>query len=342
MMYMIVLGIMKAIVYTRYGSTDVLRLRMRRTPIPGHNDILIKVCAAAVTSADCAFRKGEPAIARLFSGIRKPKKDILGTEFSGTVEKVGKNVMRFKKGAQVYAATGIKLGAHAEYVCMAADDAVAEKPDNMSYEGAAAICEGTLTALPFLREVARIKEGDRVLINGASGSVGTAAVQIAKYFGASVAGVCSTTNVAMVKSLGADIIIDYKKEDFTQQNRTYDIIFDAVGKSSYARCKNVLTKKGVYLTTVLSFAACIHTILGAKSKKRRGVFVATGLRPAHKKREDLVFIKHIVEEGKIKAVIDATYAFSLVHAVQAHKHVEAGHKKGNVLLVMSQGRSLYS
>ena len=262
----------------------------------------------------------------------RPKKTILGSEFAGEIEAVGKDVKRFSEGDQVFAATGAALGAHAEYTCLPEEGALAIKPANMTYEEAAAICEGALAALPFLRDKGKIQSGQKVLINGASGSVGTSAVQLAKYFGAEVTGVCSTANLELVKSLGADKVIDYTQEDFTKTRQTYDIIFDAVGKSSFSRCRGSLKGRGIYLTTVPTLPILLQMLWTSKIGSKRAIITFTGLRPASEKTEDLLFLKELVEGGKLRPVIDRRYP--LEQAAEAYKYVETGHKKGNVVITL--------
>lgn len=318
---------MKAIVCTKYGSPDVLQLQEVGKPTPKDNEVLIRVHAAVVTPSDCAFRKGDPFIIKLMYGLRKPKYSILGVELGGEIEAVGKDVQLFKAGDQVFGMSPNTFGTYAEYICLSEDDTVVIKPTQMTYEDAAGVCDGAPTALTFLRDVAKIKNGQKILINGASGAVGEAAVQLAKYYGAEVTGVCSTTNLELVKSLGADKVIDYTQEDFTQNSETYDIIFDAVGKSSFSRCKGTLTQKGVYLTTVPSFGIVFHLLWTAIIGGKKAKFTAAGLMQS---KENLNFLKELFEAGTLKAVIDKRYP--LEQMAEAHQYVDKGHKKGNVVI----------
>jgi len=318
---------MKAIVYTKFGPPEVLQLKEVENPIPKANEILIRIYSTTVASEDPAMRSS-PGI----NGLKKPRKPILGWYLAGDVEAKGKNVERFSIGDQVYGSAGMRLGTHAEYICLPEDGALAIKPANITYEEAAAIPNGALTALPFLRDNGKIQSGQKVLINGASGSVGCSAVQFAKYYGAEVTGVCSSTNLELVKSLGADHVIDYSDEDFTQCDQTYDIIFDAVGKSSFSRCKNSLKKGGVYLTTVPTLATISQRFWTSVLGRKKVSFAATGLRSAPDKAKDLAFISELVESGKIKAVIDKRYL--LEQMAEAHRYVETGHKKGDVVITV--------
>ncbi len=325
---------MKAIVYEKYGPPDVLQLKEVAKPTPKDNEVLIKIYATVVTTVDCGTRKGEPFFGRIVTGLLRPKTTILGFEVAGEIEEVGKDVKRFKEGDQVFGITTTSLGGHAEYICLPEDAPVAIKPVNMTYEEAAAVVEGACTALPFLRDKANIQSGQKVLINGASGSIGTAAVQLAKYFGAEVTGVCSTTNLELVKSLGADKVIDYTKEDFTKSGQTYDIIFDTVGKSSFSRCKGSLTQKGVYLTAT-GLAVVPQMLWTSKIGSKKAILALTGLMPSSEKTKNLVFIKELIEAGKIKAVIDRRYP--LEQTAEAHRYVDKGHKKGNVVITVEHG-----
>ncbi|MFC1550010.1 NAD(P)-dependent alcohol dehydrogenase [Candidatus Neomarinimicrobiota bacterium] len=319
---------MKAVVCTKYGPPEVLQLKEVEKPAPKDNEILIRVKATTVTSGDVWIRSSTYPTwfwlpGRIMYGLRKPRKKIPGNELSGQIEAVGKDVTQFKKGNHVL---GISWGTSfqgttAEYKCLAEDEMVVLKPTNMTYEEAAALPVGGLTALHFLRK-GDIQEGQKVLIFGASGSVGTFAVQLAKYFGAEVTGVCSTTNIEMVKLLGADKVIDYTKEDFTKNGLTYDIIFDAVRKTSFSCCKSSLKQRGAFLTLDWPLLQALWTsIIGGRR-------VIAGI--AKQNLEDLIFLKELVEAGKLKPVIDRCYPLEQI--VEAHRYVEKGHKKGNVVI----------
>jgi len=316
---------MKAVIYRKFGPPEVLNLQEIIKPIPKENEVLIKIHATTVVKEDPDMRAAPG-----FNGILKPRNPILGQELAGEVEAIGSAVTRFKPGDQVF---GIDMfGAYAEYKCMPENGALVIKPANMSYEEAASVPNGALTALPYLRDKGHIQSEQTVLIYGASGSVGTAAVQLANYYGADVTGVCSTTNLERVKSLGADQVIDYTREDFTESGKTYDIIFDTVGKCSFSECKGSLTDKGIYLATVPTLAIMIRALWTAMSGSKKVKFAATGLRSAGKKINDLVFLKELIEDGKIKPVIDRCYP--LEQTAEAHQYVEQGHKKGNVVITV--------
>ena len=321
---------MKTIVYTKYGSPDVLQLKEVVKPTPKDNEVLIKIYATSVTSGDCRMRKADPFAVRFFNGLTKPQRiTILGNELAGEIEAVGKDVKLFKKGNQVFGQAGMSLGSNAEYICLPEDGALAIKPTNLTYEEAAVIPFGGNTALHFLRK-GNIRSGQKVLIYGASGSLGTAAVQLAKYFGAEVTGVCSTSNVELVKSLGSDMVIDYTKENFTKSGQIYDIIFDTTGKSPFSDCVKSLRQNGIYLRavhmTLSSIFQGIWTSLTSSKKVIGGV--------ASERKENLVLLKDLIESGKLKPVIDRRYPFEQI--ADAHRYVDKGHKKGNVAITVQR------
>ena len=322
---------MKAIVCTKYGPPEVLQLKEVFQPTLGDNDVLIKVRATTVTSGDSRMRSFKVPLsfwlpARIALGLRRPKKAILGSELAGEIAAVGRDVKMFRKGDQVMAYPGHNGGAYAEYICMPENGCLVIKPANMTFEEAAAIPFGGNTALYFLRK-GNIRSGQKVLIYGASGSVGTFAVQLAKYFGAEVTGVCGTTNLELVKSLGADKVIDYTKEDFTKNGETYDVIFDAVGKSSFSDCMRSLKKEGTYLHVVATPAVMLR-MRWASMMSNRKLIGGTAI----PETENLIFLKDLVEGGKIKPVIDKCY--SLEKMAEAHRYVDKGRKKGNVVITL--------
>lgn len=321
---------MKAIIISKYGSPEVLKITEITKPQPKENEILIKVKAASVTTADTMIRRGSPWYGRLFIGLTKPKYPIVGTGFSGIIESIGENVSLFKKGDHVFGESVFGQGSNAEYLCISEDGLIIIKPNIISFEEAATICDGPLTSWNFLNEMAQVKSGQKVLINGASGSLGTAAVQLAKYYGAEVTGVCSSSNLEMVRSLGADYLIDYTKTNFTKTGNCYDVVFDTVGKSSFSECKRILAKNGTYLSPVLSFPLLFQmlwtTIFGSKKAK----FSATGLLAVPKLRTMLNALTGLLAVDLLKVIIDQCYSLTEVPA--AHRYVDTGHKKGNVVL----------
>lgn len=325
---------MKAIVCTQYGSPDFLQLQEVQKPAPKNNEVLIRVHATSVTAADSMMRKPDPFISRLFLGLTKPKRSVIGTGFAGIIEAVGKEVTQYVVGDPVFGETGVRFGANAEYVCMPEDGVLALKPDKMSFEEAAPLCDGALTSLNFLKELANIQHGQSVLIIGASGGLGTAAVQLARYFGAEVTGVCSTVNVEMAKKLGANKVIDYTKEDFTRSGKTYDIIFDTVGKSSFSKCNKSLTQEGIYLSPVLRVSLLVQMLWTSMVGLKKAKFSATGLKPASELRILLKELKKIIEAGQLESVIDRCYP--LEQAAEAHRYVDTGHKKGNLVITLDR------
>ena len=323
---------MKAIVYERYGPPEVLELREVAKPTPKDNEVLIKTYATTVTTGDWRVRSlnvpvGFGLIGRLVLGVSRPRQPILGTELAGEIELVGKDVKKFKTGDQVFAFSGASMGCHAEYKCMPEDGAVALKPANLTYDEAAAISFGGTTALNFFRR-GKLQSGEKVLVNGASGGVGTAAVQLARHFGANVTGVCSTANVELVRSLGANHVIDYTKEDFTRNGETYDVIVDIAGTAPFSRSKGSL-KEGGRLLLVLGGLPDMLQIpwISLTSNKR----VIAG--PAVERAEDLRFLAKLAEAGEFKPVIGRRYPFEQI--VEGHRYVDTGHKKGNVVITLA-------
>lgn len=316
---------MKAVVYTKFGPPEVLRLQEVAKPTPGANEVRIRIHATTVVKEDPDMR-ASPG----FNGLLKPRNRVLGQELAGEIDAIGKDVTRFKPGDQVF---GIDMfGAYAEYKCMPEDGALAIKPGNLSFEDAASVPNGTLTALPFLRDKGKLRSGQTALIYGASGSVGAAAVQLAKYYGAQATGVCSTPHLDWVRSLGADQVIDYTQEDFTENGKTYDVVFDTVGKRSYSECKGSLADEGIFLASVPAPAIMLQALWTAMRGGKKVKFAATGLRPPSEKAKDLVFLKELIEAGRLKPAIDRVYPLEQI--VEAHRYVAQGHKKGNVVITI--------
>lgn len=319
---------MKAVVYKKYGPPEVAQLTEMDKPVPNDNEVLVKIRATTVNRTDCGFRSANYFIVRFFAGLIYPKNKILGNEFAGTIKAIGKNVQSFKPGDKVFGYDDIKFGSHAAFKVMKEQDCITTMPANVTYEEAAPIVEGSHYALCDIK-AAKIKAGQNILINGATGAIGSAAVQLVKYYGASVTAVCNTKNIALVKSLGADVVIDYTKEDFTQLNEHFDVVFEAVGKSSFGKCKRLLKKDGIYMSTELGymsqnpFLALITPLLGG----RKVLFPIPTIC-----KEDVVFLKNLVEAGKFKPVIDRNYPLEQI--VDAYTYVETGEKIGNVVVVV--------
>jgi NADPH:quinone reductase-like Zn-dependent oxidoreductase len=317
---------MKAVVCDRYGPPDVLRLEDVERPVPRPDEVLIRIRATTVNRSDCHYRLGTPPFARLLTGLARPRYRILGTELSGDVEAVGPAVTEFRPGEAVFGVKAWKFGAHAEYICMRESAALAPKPAGVSYHEAAAVCDGVILALMGLRR-ADIRPGRSILVYGASGSIGTAAVQLSRYRGADVTAVCGTQNLELLRSLGADQVIDYAQEDFTRNGQTYDVIFDAVGKHAFGRCRDSLNPGGIYLATDQ-----LHNVVLALWTSRIGdKKVVFPIPPRYTKR-DVVFLKGLMKAGQYRAVIDRTYP--LADVIEASRYVETGQKTGNVVLTV--------
>lgn len=320
---------MKASVSKIYGTPDVFKIDEVTKPVPKHNEVLVRVYAATVTGSDLMMRKGKPYVGRLYLGLSKPQKTILGFDFAGEIVEMGKDVTSFKVGDKVFGGT-TALGCYAEYTCINKDDVITTIPENVNYQSAAPVSGSAITVMHFLKGLAKIKEGDKLLINGASGSLGTYAVQIANQFGAVVTGVCSTANLKMVRELGADFVIDYTSEDFTKNGKQYDVIFDTVGKIIFSSCRNSLTEKGIYLSSVISFPLLWQMMKTSLIGKRKVKSSSTGMLPAKVRLNYLLELKELLKAEKIKTVIDNSYPLSQMG--DAHKYVEKGHKKGNIII----------
>jgi NADPH:quinone reductase-like Zn-dependent oxidoreductase len=321
---------MKAIVYTQYGPPEVAQLMEVDKPIPKENEVLVKVYAATVNRTDSGFRSAEYFISRFWSGLLRPKHTILGCEFAGIIEETGKEVITFKKGDKVFGYNDKTFGGHGEYLTITENDAITILPNNISFEEAAPITEGAHYALNNIR-ASKIKSGQNALVYGATGAIGSAAVQLLKHFGVTVTAVCNTKNMALVQSLGADVVIDYQTQDFTKTTMKFEFIFDAVGKSSFGQCKPLLNKKGIYISTELGknaenlFFALTTPLFGGK----KVLFPIPTIN-----KEDVLFFKELVEKGAYKPVIDRQY--SLEQITEAYKYVESGQKTGNVVLKIAE------
>lgn len=310
-----------------YGPASVLRVQDAPTPAPRDDQLLVRVHAATLGITDAVARRGSPAFSRLFFGLRRPKRTVLGTDFAGVVEAIGPAVTHFGVGDEVFGTTGPDFGAHAEYVRLSQDAAIAPKPTNLGHAEAAALVDAT--ALVFLRDRAKLRAGQRIAITGASGSVGSMAVQLARHFGAEVTAVCSTPGMELVRGLGADTVVDRTQEDFTRAGRTYDVIFDAAGHSSFGRCRTSLAADGIYLTPTPSLAIMLQMPLTAALGRRKAAIAFTGLRPPAEKAVDLRLVKTLAEAGTLIPVIDTRYPLHQI--ADAHAHVERG-KRGNVVV----------
>jgi NADPH:quinone reductase-like Zn-dependent oxidoreductase len=324
---------MKAVVHDRYGPPEVLRIQDVERPVPKDDEVLIKIRATTITRTDCAIRAAKPFVWRYFAGVLRPRRKILGIELSGEIEAVGATVTQFKVGDHVFGISPSNFGAHAEYICMRERVTLVHKPTGITFEEAAAVCDGVVQALASLRR-ADLHTGQKILIYGASGSCGTAAVQLAKYFGADVTAVCNTKNIELVRSLGADRVIDYMQEDFTKNGETYDVILDAVDKTSFLRCRRSLKPGGVYIATDLGrfMVESIMLVLWTSRIGKKRVKMAM---PRYTKK-DILLLKELIETGKYRAVIDRCYPLEQV--VEATRYVETQQKTGNVVLTVSGDR----
>lgn len=321
---------MKAAIVTGYGSANLIKLVEMPIPQAKANEVLVKIHASSATRADTMMRTGKPYFGRLFLGLKKPNKQIPGTGFAGQITAVGNEVSSFKVGDQVFGETATEFSTNAEYVVVPENGVILKKPENLSYEEAATFCDGHLTSMNFLKNVGQLKAGQKVLINGASGSLGTSAIQLAKYMGAEVTGVCSNRNVGLVKSLGADHVIDYTQEDFTKGNTQYDLIYDTVGMSSFSESKKVLSENGAYISPVLEFSLLRQMICTSLFGKKKARFEATGMKKPNELKPMLEELIQIFKEGKLKTIIDRQ--FPLEKVAQAHAYIDTGHKKGNVII----------
>ena len=323
---------MNAIVATAYGKADVLEFRQVDKPQAKENEVLIKVHAASATTADSMMLTGRPYLSRLFMGFRKPKHEIPGTGFSGEVVAIGNDVTRFAPGDLVFGETTLGFSTNAEYTVVPEEGIILKKPESLSHAEAATVCDGALTSMNFLQEVSKVEAGHKVLINGASGSLGSAAVQIAKFYGAEVTGVCSTKNIGLVKSLGADHVVDYTKEDIAQGSEQYDVIYDTVGKLSFQSCKKLLITEGQYISPVLKFPLLLQMLWTSLFSSRKAKFAATGLKKDHELKDMLQKVLQVIQAGKLTMVMDRQ--FPLEKVADAHRYIATGHKKGNIAIIV--------
>lgn len=324
---------MRAAYVTGYGNSDLIEVRNVSIPNPKSNELLIEVKASTVTQADVMMLSGKPYFARLFVGFKKPKHPIPGTGFSGIIREVGEDVTDFKVGEEVFGETTLGFSTNAEFVVISESGVLLRKPKNMSHEEAATYGDGPVTSLNFLKNIGKIKKGQQVLINGASGALGTAAVQLASYFGAKVTAVCSGKNANLVKKLGADNVIDYKTSDFTKSNERYDLIFDTVGKSSFCESRKVLKRKGKFVSPVLTFSLLYQSLISRLFFRKKATFAATGMKKNHELKEMFEELLVIREQFDFQVVIDRE--FKLEEVSKAHEFVAMGHKVGNVILQLN-------
>jgi NADPH:quinone reductase-like Zn-dependent oxidoreductase len=325
---------MKAVIQTAYGAANVLHVQSIDQPLPEPNELLVRIMASSVTTADTMMRSGTPRIGRLFLGLLKPRIPISGTGFSGVVESVGENVTTFEIGDSVFGESVLGSGTNTEFVCVPEDGVVLRKPDSITHAEAAPVCDGAMTAMYLLENMGKLKKNDKVLINGAAGSLGSAGVQLACLAGAEVTGVCSKRNFDFVKSMGADKVIDYNDTDVTAQPEKYDLIFDSVGKLGFASCKNILVNRGVFLSPALSLSLLFHVLLskliGVNSRK--AMFSATGLLPVETRRTLLQKLSDRLATGTLRTIVDRRY--QLLEIVSAHTYLDTGHKRANVVIAM--------
>lgn len=322
---------MQAITFEHYGQADVVRTAALPTPSPADDEVLVRVRATTVTPVDSVFRSGRTLAARLYTGLLRPRLRVLGTEFAGEVEAVGARVTRFRVGDRVFGAPTDGVGAHAQFVCVPQAGVLGIMPAGLDFEQAAAVCNGALTALPFLRDVGQLQAGQHILINGAAGSIGSAAVQLAKQLGARVTAVAGPGRGELLRSLGADEVIDYRTHDFCTARNRYDVIFDTVGKRSFGACRRALRPAGRYLNPVLGLGLMASMLITKLLGSRRALFAATGLRPESTRAADLQQIAGLLARGSLRIPIDRCFEFA--QAAQAYRYVEAGHKAGNVVLL---------
>ena len=321
---------MRAVIVEKYGNPEVLQIQKIEKPLPKSNEVLIKIKATSITAASGFMREGKPYLGRLFLGLTRPKVKTPGTDLSGIIEAIGSDVKNFNVGEEVIAETGINCGTYAEYICLSFDELIVKKPNNVSHEEATGIIDGACTALAFLTEQVDIKKGQKILINGASGSIGTAAIQLAKQFGAEVTGICSAKNKALVKDIGADKVLDYKKRELQKSYELFDVIFDTVGKLSYSNAKKNLKPNGVYLTPVMDFSTLLSLLFVSPFSKKKLKFCATGMRKQELRMKDLIQVKDLIKEEKISPVMDRVYPFEQIQ--EAHSYVDTGRKRGNVVV----------